>query len=109
MRVRMRVYVTCVDNGKPSGCVNPACVRLDCGNISWRERGTEGKRKRIVVAAEGKGKAVLTLLLHLGDTIWRYTRCLCRLADSVDSRLKSRTFVCEHAPLFLFLSYAGLG
>lgn len=93
-RVRMRVYVhTCgvLTMGSPVG----ALIRCVCGGRTVgifraqrkRGRGRESGRRGEGVAS-GLGSIVASRRYYL-----LYTRCLCRRADTVDSRLKSRIFV----------------
>jgi len=80
-------------------------VRFDCGNISWREKteregGRERERERergvmrriIWMSAKTRGGRIggLGSIVASRRYYLPYTRCLCRLAGSVDSRLKSR-------------------
>lgn len=62
---------------------------------SEKERGESERR--------GEGTGGLGSIVASRRYYLLYTRCLCRRADSVDSRLKSRTFV--RAPLSLPLSF----
>lgn len=57
-------------------------------------RGEREGAEEWIAAAAGREAGGLGSIVVSRRYYLPYTRCLCRLADSVDSRLKSRTFVC---------------
>lgn len=72
--------------GSPVG----ALIRREAGLWEYFVH-REGERESSGWRGEGMGS--LGSIVASRRSYLLYTRCLCRLADSVDSRLKSRTFV----------------
>lgn len=65
------------------------------------------KEQERIAAVAGRKAGGLGSIVASRRYYLLYTRCLCRLADSVDSRLKSRTLVCTLLSFSLARGSAG--